>query len=198
MTTTILLSGGMDSAAIACWRRPEYAFTVDYGQLAAAGEIRAASAVAAALSLKHYVIRADLRELGSGDMAGVGRLSMAPVSEWWPFRNQMLVTLSAMQGIALGVDRLLIGCLATDSQHADGRRAFVEQMDSLLLGQEGAIRLEAPAIELTAEELVRVSGVPIEILSWSHSCHVAEYACGMCRGCRKHYETMAALGATPY
>ena len=198
MTTALLLSGGMDSTAIAYWRRPEIALTVDYGQRPVAGEIRAASAVASALGIAHHVIRADLSALGSGDMAGTDALLVAPVPEWWPFRNQMLVTLCAMKAVGLGVKHLLIGCLATDGRHADGRPEFVAALGSLLREQEGGICLEAPAIGMTAAELVRTSGVPTEILSWSHSCHVAEYACGQCRGCRKHYETITELGASPY
>jgi 7-cyano-7-deazaguanine synthase len=198
MTTAILLSGGMDSIAIAWWRRPDVAITIDYGQKAAGGEIAAATAVATELRIEHFVFRVDLAALGSGDMAGRPGLAEAPVPEWWPFRNQMLVTLAAMFGIPKVVDRLLIGCLATDGLHADGRPEFVAMMDSVLAMQEGNMRLEAPAIGMTAAALVRASGVPRQILAWAHSCHVAEQACGMCRGCQKHYETLEALGHEPY
>lgn len=196
--TALLLSGGMDSTAIAYWQSPEVAITVDYGQRAAAGEIRSAEAVTATLDVEHHVLRADLRALGSGDMAGSSSLSMAPVTEWWPYRNQALVTLAAMKAIALGVNRLLIGTLKTDARHADGRPEFIRGLDALLRLQEGEITLEAPAIELTAAELVRKSGVPMEVLAWAHSCHIGEFACGLCRGCRKHYETLRELGEAPY
>jgi len=198
MTTGLLLSGGMDSIAIAFWKKPAVAFTVDYGQLPGPAEIRAASAVCADLKIEHRIIRVDLRALGSGDLAGTPALGIAGIPEWWPFRNQMLVTLAAMQGITLGVDCLLIGTLRTDGAHADGTREFVSAMNILLQCQEGAMLLEAPAINWTATELVRVSGVPMEILAWAHSCHMSEYACGFCRGCRKHYETFEGLGVTPY
>ena len=198
MSTALLLSGGMDSVAIAWWRRPEVAVTIDYGQRAATAELRAAAAVCAELGIEHLVQRVDLAALGSGDMAGRPKLAEAPVPEWWPFRNQMLVTLAAMAVIPKGARRLLIGCLATDGAHADGRAAFVESMDGLLAMQEGGMRLEAPAIGMTAVELIRASGVPPETLAWAHSCHVAEHACGMCRGCQKHYETLEALGHAPY
>ena len=58
--------------------------------------------------------------------------------------------------------------------------------------------LEAPALGLTAVELVRKSAIPMELLAWVHSCHVGEFACGLCRGCRKHYETLRDLGEAPY
>ena len=196
--TAILLSGGMDSIAVAYLHGPSLAITIDYGQLPAAGEIRAASAVAKELGMDHEVIRVDLRALGSGDMAGQAAIDVAPIPEWWPFRNQMLVTLAGMRGISLGVTRLLIGTVKADNSHADGRREFISAMDAVLRLQEGGLCLHAPAIDLTTEELVRTSGVPEQLLSWAHSCHVSEYACGVCRGCHKHYHTYEGIGAAPY
>ena len=196
--TAILLSGGMDSTAVAYLRRPSLAITIDYGQLPAAGEVRAASAVADELGIRHEIICVDLRAIGSGDMAGRAPIDMAPIPEWWPFRNQMLVTVAAMRGVALGVTRLLLGTVKGDSLHADGRREFIAAMDTVLRLQEGGLVLEAPAIDLTAAELIRLSGAPWELLAWSHSCHVSEYACGVCRGCHKHYQTCEAIGVDPY
>jgi 7-cyano-7-deazaguanine synthase len=174
MRTALLLSGGMDSIAIAHWYRPEIAITIDYGQCPAAGEIRASQAAAEGLGIEHHIVRADLSALGSGDMAGTASLGVAPVSEWWPLRNQMLVTLAAMRCVALGIKRLLIGTLKTDDHHADGRPGFVEGLNALLNQQEGEMTLEAPAIGLAAVELIRKSGVPMEVLAWAHSCHVSE------------------------
>lgn len=198
MTTAILLSGGMDSIALAWWQRPQVAITIDYGQIPAAAEIRAAAAAAHAMNIVHRVITVDLRALGSGDLAGREASALAPVREWWPFRNQMLVTLAAMDGIAQGVRKVLIGAVADDTAHADGRKEFVSALSTVMALQEGGVTLEAPAIDLSAEELVRTSGVPMEVLAWAHSCHTADYACGFCRGCHKHYHTMAALNVSPY
>lgn len=196
MNSALLLSGGMDSVALAYWLRPRHAITIDYGQKPAPAELRAAAAVVNELGIEHHVIAANLSGLGSGDMAGSQALAVAPVPEWWPYRNQMLVTLAAMKALPLGVGELLIGCLKTDASHADGSQKFVSSLSDLLCLQEGGMRLRAPAIEMTASELIRASGVPMEILSWAHSCHVGEYACGLCRGCHKHYVTMAELGRT--
>lgn len=48
----ILLSGGMDSIALAYWLRPEVAITLDYGQKAAEAEIAAAARVAQLLRIR--------------------------------------------------------------------------------------------------------------------------------------------------
>jgi 7-cyano-7-deazaguanine synthase len=141
----LLLSGGLDSIALAYWCQPEICITIDYGQVPAAAELRAAKAFCAATNLPHEVIRVDCRSLGSGDLAQSAASSFAPSSEWWPFRNQLLVTLAAMRAIAIRADELLIGCVAGDSFHVDSTAEFVAGLDNLLAAQEGHIRLAAPA-----------------------------------------------------
>jgi 7-cyano-7-deazaguanine synthase len=194
----VLLSGGMDSIALTWWKRPQIAFTIDYGQVCAAGEIRAASAVAQRLGLQHEVIAVDCRAVGSGDLAGTTPLEAAPVQEWWPFRNQLLVTIAAMRAIELGIRNLLFGAVASDATHTDGTAAFFEKLNELLSLQEGKLEVKAPATGLTSVELIRTSGVPQGLLGWAHSCHRSEYACGTCRGCAKHLSVTAQLWGTAY
>jgi 7-cyano-7-deazaguanine synthase len=188
----------MDSIALAWWRRPQIAITIDYGQLAAPAEIGAAARVAEEIDARHEVVRANCSGIGSGDMAGGAPDLLAPVSEWWPYRNQLLVTLAAARGLALGVSSLLVGSVATDSAHADGTSSFYVALDALMRLQEGEVSVEAPAIGMTTVELVRSSGVPREVLAWAHSCHVGALACGGCRGCVKHYRTMDELYGEAY
>jgi 7-cyano-7-deazaguanine synthase len=188
----------MDSTALAWWLRPEVAYTVDYGQASAAGEIRAASAIAAAVGAHHTLIRVDCSSLGSGDLAGSAPLRLAPVPEWWPFRNQLLITLAGMQAVSDGVGSLLIASVRTDCQHIDGTAEFFTAADSIMSLQEGAIRVSAPALTLTTEELVRRSQIPADVLAWAHSCHTGPYACGSCRGCNKHYSVTQNLWGEGY
>lgn len=198
MKSALLLSGGMDSVSIAFWKRPDLAITINYGQKPAMGEIRAAAAVCAELAIPHVVLGADISELGSGDLSGKPPVDGAPASEWWPYRNQFLITTAAMRCHAQGIQNLMIGALRTDGFHADGTEKFISAMNELFAIQEGQLLVQAPAIQLDAFELVRAAGIPANILAWSHSCHVAEYACGFCRGCKKHYETMSALDDYTY
>ena len=145
MKTALLLSGGMDSLAIAWWKRPDVAITLDYGQKAAEAEKRASAAVCAQLGIEHHIVHIDCSSLGSGDMADAAPDAAAPASDWWPYRNQMLLTFSAMKCIALGVKKLLIGTVRSDGSHIDGTPEFVNLMDQLLSMQEGGLRVEAPA-----------------------------------------------------
>lgn len=194
----LLLSGGMDSTALAWAIRPELVITIDYGQLAAVGELRAAKSICEALGLRPRVVSLNCRQLGSGDMAGSEPSIVAPVSEWWPFRNQLLITLAAAVALQEGMTSVVLGAVASDGCHADGRPAFFEDMRRILRGQEGNLELETPAILESTAALCRRVAVPFEILAWAHSCHVSEHACGVCRGCRKHRESMRELGYGEY
>lgn len=194
----LLLSGGMDSIALAFWKRPEIAITIDYGQRAAEAESTAARQVARELEIQHEVIAIDCTAIGSGDMAGSNALEIAPAPEWWPFRNQLLVTFAAARGLVLGVTEIMTGSVASDGSHADGRPGFYQAMDAVTSFQEGGIRVTAPALGMTTPELVRQSGVPREILAWAHSCHTGNLACGHCRGCVKHYQVTKDVYGVAY
>lgn len=195
MKTALLLSGGMDSTAIAWWKRPDLAITIDYGQKAAGAEKHASDQVARALGIPHEVITVDCNSLGSGDMAHAAPNVHATTSDWWPFRNQLLLTLASMRAIARDVELLIIGTLKSDgASHLDGTERFVSLMNGLMEYQEGGLRIAAPAIDMNAVDLIRASGIPPSLLAWSHSCHKANIACGNCRGCNKYLETYAALG----
>jgi len=160
------------------------------------GVYRAATQVAQQLGLQHELLRVDCSELGSGDLSGKAPDAHAPATEWWPYRNQLLLTMCAAKAISLGVGEILIGTVASDSFHKDGTPQFVQLMNDLLSYQEGGIRVSAPAISLTSAELVRMAGIPEELLFWAHSCHKAEYACGNCRGCNKYQYVMNELYGT--
>lgn len=188
----------MDSIAVAFWQRPEIAITIDYGQRAAEAEITAASQVAKEIGIRHEIIAIDCRTIGSGDMAGNDALGVAPVPEWWPFRNQLLVTFAAARGIVLGVTEVMTGSVSSDGTHADGRPEFYDAMDRVTAVQEGGIRISAPALTMTTAELVLHSGVPREILAWAHSCHTGNLACGQCRGCVKHYQVTKEIYGVAY
>lgn len=198
MSLGLLLSGGMDSISIAYWKKPTVAITLDYGQKCASTELRTSAKICRELGISHEAIKVDCSSLGSGDLAGTPQDANAPSSEWWPYRNQMLITLAAMRGISLGIEELMIGSVKSDESHVDGRPTFVDAMNHVMTMQEGNMRITAPAIEMTTPELVEASGITPDILCWAHSCHTGDHACGVCRGCNKHRETMIAIGYGNY
>jgi len=193
MKTALLLSGGMDSIALAWWKKPNVAITLLYGQKAAEAEKMASSAVCMQLNIEHHIVEIDCSSLGSGDMAGSAAHGDAPASDWWPYRNQMLVTLAAMKAISLGVTMLYIGTVKSDENHRDGTVTFLRLINDLLRYQEGGLSVAAPAIGLSTTELVKESHVPASVIAWAHSCHKSNLPCGKCRGCNKYDASMFEL-----
>lgn len=192
----LLLSGGMDSISIAWWKRPQWAVTIDYGQKPAAAEKLAASQVCKELGIEHEILTVDCSQLGSGDLVHLAPDARAATSDWWPYRNQLLITLACMRAIARDVQVLYIGTVKSDGEsHRDGTSEFVARMDSLTAYQEGGLHVVAPAMEYTTEELVRMAKVPPGLLAWAHSCHKADIACGNCRGCNKYLAVFSELGS---
>lgn len=198
MRSALLLSGGQDSTAIAYLLRPHLAITVDYGQRPAEAEIRASAQICKELGIKHVVVSINCTPIGSGDLNGKPALNIAPSSEWWPYRNQLVITLASASALEHGANELLIGTVSNDAGHTDGTQQFIDAMDYLVSMQEGALHVRAPGIRMSSVELIRYSKIPLDILCWSHSCHRSNFACGSCRGCIKHKNVMYELGEIPY
>lgn len=198
MMRILLLSGGLDSAALAAMVRPEQCLNFDYGQVAAEAEHRAARQVALELDSPFLHLSVPATPVAAGLMNPEGCTAIGPggtAREWWPFRNQLLVTLAAAWGVTRGFDEVLLGTVASDgARHADGTADFRAALDRLLVIQEGAMRVSAPAADLRTAQLIAQSGIPEHVLAWTHSCHQANLPCAACPGCLKRAEVLKEVG----
>jgi len=195
MKKAILLSGGMDSIALTYWYRQEIslAFTVNYGQKSAHKEIEVSKNVCAQLNIMHEILEVDCNSLGSGEMSNgpVSNLSVAP--EWWPYRNQLLITLVSMKAMTHNIRTLFFGAVKTDCKFKDGTYNFFKILNMLLKMQEGAMEVLTPAIRLSTFELIVKSKIPESLLLNAHSCHKGNDPCGICNGCIKYIDVIENL-----
>lgn len=185
----LLFSGGIDSTVLAWWQKPDRLLFVDYGQVSAPGEERAATPIARDLALPLDIRRVDLRAFGHGVMVGGAALN-PDAPEFWPYRNQMLVTMAAMAYADQARLTIAIGTVLGDDVHPDGSPGFRAAMNAVLASQ-GIATLEAPGAEASTEDLILRSGTPMSVLGWTFSCHTGAWACGQCRGCAKHEQVMS-------
>jgi 7-cyano-7-deazaguanine synthase len=167
---------------------------IDYGQVSANGEITAARAVALALGIPITALNTNCSAVGSGLLASASPDPAAPVEEWWPFRNQLLVTLAAAWALPRGLMTVVVGSVAGDGRHVDGTAGFYMQLDALTAAQEGGIRVSVPAIGMTSADLIERSRITDSVLGWTHSCHRGSVACGDCPGCNKRRDVLRELG----
>lgn len=196
----LLFSGGLDSTALAAKLRPEVLLFVDYGQRPAAAERRAAEHIAGLLDLPFQAARLGISEFGSGLLLGESNeLAESPSPEWWPFRNQFLATAGAARALSVGCDEVALGSVQPDGErHLDGTPDFYAKMNAVTQAQEGGIRVSAPGLSKTTEDLIREARIDESILGWTVSCHRSNEPCGACPGCWKRQRVLGVVGIDGY
>lgn len=193
MKKAVLLSGGIDSICLTYGIMPDIAYTIDYGQIVAEREIYVSKYICHTLNIDHKIINVDCRGLGSGTLANSKNLSLSPSEEWWPFRNQLLITLASMQGIKDNIKELYLATVKSDSFHKDGTEHFYKLINDLVFYQEGSIEIICPTLEYYSHELATKYNVPKKLLTIAHSCHISNLACGKCSGCIKQLKVRHEL-----
>lgn len=189
----VLLSGGIDSICLTYGIKPEIAYTIDYGQTVAKREIYVSNYICKELHIEHKIITIDCKNLGAGTLANSENLSFSPSEEWWPYRNQLIITLALMQGIKDKITELHLATVKSDKFHKDGTKQFYEYIDKLVSFQEGEISVKCETYDYYSHELATKYNVPLKLLSIAHSCHISNVACGKCSGCVKQMKVRYEL-----
>jgi len=206
----VLLSGGMDSAAVVAIAREQgfdvHALSVRYGQRHTS-ELDAAARVAAAMGVSaHKTVDVDLRSIGGSaltddiDVPEAGGTGI-PVT-YVPARNTIMLSLALGWAEVLGAADIFCGVNAVDySGYPDCRPEFVEAFERLAnlatkAGVEGAgIRVHAPLQRMGKGDIVR-EGVRLGVdFGLTVSCYNADaqgLACGHCDACRLRADGFAA------
>jgi len=208
----VLLSGGMDSAAVVAIAREQgfdvHALSVRYGQRHTS-ELDAAARVAASMGVAaHKTVDVDLRSIGGSaltddiDVPAAGGPGI-PVT-YVPARNTIMLSLALGWAEVLGAADIFCGVNAVDySGYPDCRPEFVEAFERLAnlatkAGVEGAgIRVHAPLQRMGKGDIVR-EGVRLGVdFGLTVSCYNADahgLACGHCDACRLRADGFQAAG----
>ncbi|TAH39344.1 MAG: 7-cyano-7-deazaguanine synthase QueC [Planctomycetota bacterium] len=213
----VLLSGGLDSAAVAAWMAREgfqvVALTVDYGQRHRA-ELEASRRVAVALRVaEHVILPVDLRKVGGSALTAelpVPKAAgpLAPVAAdipvtYVPARNLLFLSLAAGLAEARGAQDIGIGVNALDySGYPDCRPEFLRAFEEAAnlgtrAGAEGRrFRVHAPLVDLRKVEILRLArelGVPVDLTLSCYDPGSAGNPCGRCDACRLRARAEAEL-----
>ena len=178
----LLNSGGLDSSALALWLRPDMSVTIDYGQPAFLGELRAARSLCTHLGLSHEVLKTSVYS-GSPESDG-----------YWPFRNQLLITSVAAHFGWSDQIEIYIGILR-DDVYSDCTPKFIEAINYLFKMQKKSVVVSAPALEFNCAELLAHTEFPMDYVGITFSCHCSDLPCGDCRGCRKNADHALRLSS---
>jgi 7-cyano-7-deazaguanine synthase len=207
----VILSGGLDSttcAAIAARDNEQLiCLTFDYGQRHRR-ELESAAHVASRYGAEHLVVAFDARQWGGSALTDEievpkGReLDDAIPVTYVPARNTIFLALALAVAEARDADRIYIGVNALDySGYPDCRPEYIAAFRAMAnLAQKRAVEgrpiaIEAPLIELTKADIIRL-GVELDAplgLSWS--CYEGgERPCGECDSCVLRAKGFAVVG----
>ncbi len=208
----VLLSGGMDSAAVVAMAQEQgfevYAMSVRYGQRHTS-ELEAAKRVASALGVAgHKVVDVDLRSIGGSaltddiDVPEAGGAGI-PVT-YVPARNTIMLSLALGWAEVLGANDIFCGVNAVDySGYPDCRPEFIAAFQALAnlatkAGVEGAgINVHAP-LQYLSKAQIAAEGQRLGVdFGLTVSCYQADMdgrACGHCDACQLRAEGFRVAG----
>jgi 7-cyano-7-deazaguanine synthase len=209
----VLLSGGLDSAttlALAAEQGFEcHALSFRYGQRHEL-ELAAAERIARSLgATSHRTIGIDLGAFGGSALTDTAIAVPETPGEgipvtYVPARNTVFLALALGLAEVLEARDIFIGVNAVDySGYPDCRPEFVRAFESLAnlatrAGVEGAsIRIQAPLIEMTKADIVRLGtrlAVPFEATVSCYQPDAQARACGRCDSCRLRRAGFADAG----
>lgn len=218
----VLNSGGVDSTTCVGIAVNKYGkenvstATIKYGQKHSK-ELSCAEKVAEHYGLNNYVLdlsnvfqysncsllkHSDEEIIHKSYAEQIEQNGEGKVSTYVPFRNGLF--LAAVASLASSIYpedevRIFIGAHADDAAghaYADCSFRFIRSMNSaIMIGTYGKVELEAPLVEWTKKDIVRV-GLDLKVpyhLTWS--CYEGnEHACGTCGTCIDRLNAFEAHG----
>jgi 7-cyano-7-deazaguanine synthase len=196
------ISGGLDSSIIlslASQKHDEvYALTYDYGQKHRKEIIAASSQINEYDNIEDHVtidIR-FFRDIASTSSLTNNNIKVAHARDvlgdaqtvnYVPFRNMMMLSIACSYAESVGADVVYHGSALVDSQagYWDGSAEFLEQINNVTaLNRKNRIRIEAPLITLSKQEIVKL-GIDNNInFEDTWTCYEGkDKACGYCTAC---------------
>lgn len=210
-----VLSGGLDCTVATSVFAGEYeihAITFNYGQKAFERELEAAKEICAKMNWTHEVIdlpwlakistsslntSEDIPEVSIDDLDDAKKSSESASSVWVPARNMVFTSIAVSYAESIGAEKIIVGWDAEEAAtFPDNSKEFLNTFNELIdVGSPDNIKIEAPAIDLTKEEIVKLGvevGAPMEI---SYSCYKGgKKHCGVCESCMRRKRAFTQLG----
>lgn len=205
-SAVVLLSGGLDStvalADVLSRQSVACVLTFDYGQRAAAQELKATRAIAQHYGLTHHIIPlpwlSDLlpKALTPKQVLKYKGLPLAaPTTEaelfdvnrvWVPNRNGLFLNIAACFAEALKADSIVFGANAEEGvDFPDNTETFRQKMSEVFAYSTlSGVQVQAPLVHLNKTEIIE-RGLTLKVpFEWVWSCYEdTEIQCGQCPSC---------------
>jgi len=199
-----VFSGGLDCTVATTVFDNDYeilAITFNYGQKAATQEINVSKKICEKMGWNHEVINLpwlsdisnsslntdeDVPEVSESDLNDLDKSSETASNVWVPARNTVFTSIALSYAESIGAQIIIVGWNNEEgATFPDNSKNFLKEFNELIkVGSPNNIKIEAPCIDLTKEELVELGvkiGAPMKL---SYSCYKGEEEpCGVCESC---------------
>ncbi len=209
-----VLSGGLDCCVATSVYDNEYeihAITFNYGQKAFRRELKASKEICEKMGWTHEVIELpwlskistsslntdeDIPEVDFDDLDDIEKSKETASSVWVPARNTVFTSIALSYAESIGAEKIIVGWDAEEAAtFPDNSKEFLNAFNDLIkVGSPEKIEIEAPAIDLDKEEIVKLGlevGAPMEL---SYSCYKGgDKHCGVCESCVRRKRAFESL-----
>ena len=191
-----VFSGGLDCTVATSVYAQEYeihAITFNYGQKAFAQELKASKRICEKMGWNHEVIELDWLDKISNSSLN----SDEDIIVWVPARNTVFTSIALSYAESIGADIIIVGWNEEEgATFPDNSKEYLNKFNELIdVASPDNIKIEAPAIDLNKEEIVKLGlsvGAPIKE---SYSCYKGEdKPCGVCESCLRRERAFKKLG----
>ena len=210
-----LLSGGLDCTVATSVYDEDYeifTITFNYGQKSFKRELQASREICNKMNWNHEVIELpwlsqisnsslntdeEIPELTKDDLDDLEKSKESASSVWVPARNTVFTSIALSYAESIGAEIIIVGWNDEEgTTFPDNSKEYLEKFNELIsVGSPNKIKIEAPAINLNKEEIVKLGieyGAPIEL---SYSCYKGtEKQCGVCESCVRRKRAFENLG----
>lgn len=215
MKAISVFSGGLDCTVATSVYDNDYeiyALTFNYGQKAFTQELEASRRICKKMGWHHEVIDLpwlskisnsslnsdeDIPELEESDLDDLKKSSKSASNVWVPARNTVFVSIALSYAESIGADIIIVGWNGEEgATFPDNSKEYMDKFNELIgVGSPEKIRIEAPAINMDKEEIVKLgvdTGAPMEL---SYSCYKGESEpCGVCESCMRRKRAFKKMG----
>ena len=196
----LLYSGGIDSTVLLFWLLARnydvYPLYVNYGQNSFEGEFEAVNKILSDLKKNNLLTIniPDLKSIGSGSLVGeypqdVSSLENWHISEFYPNRNLILLSLAATYGYKLKIFKIALGIVGIS--YKDTSSSFLDLIDMVLEQSLAKFTLIAPFVDKPRKKVFEEAAnyhVPIE---HTFSCNAnGSRHCLLCTSCYEREEAI--------
>ena len=210
-----VFSGGLDcTVATTVFDKTHeiHAITFNYGQKALTQEINASRKICEKMGWSHEVIDLpwladisnsslntddEIPELKESDLDNLEKSSKTASNVWVPARNTVFTSIALSYAESIGAEIIIVGWNGEEgATFPDNSKVYMEKFNELIKeGSPEKIKIEAPAIDLNKEEIVKLGievGAPMEL---SYSCYKGEdKPCGVCESCVRRNRAFKNVG----